>query len=432
MHVSSAEAARAIGQALEQTPVVDPHCHVRPHKPAADTLADIVLYHHVWIELVSAGMGQRAVTSTGLPHELGDPGMDPLERVRRCLPYLPEVRSTTAGLFLRWIMRDLYGLDDRLEERGLELAARTVAERGADPRWQDELIRERCGIERLVTVERGAPFAPLVAHGRELGLLSLESGKLEPRETLAALERTVERELRSAQDYREGIAHAVAGMDIAALRFAGLWLPASLDASCAREEDVTAVLAKARSGNPLSPAEHGGFSFFGVCAALEALRSTALRTVQVIVGAEALPPHRAITRWHPSFAGALARIAGRFEDFSFNVSTASDQYTQDLGILAKHVPNISVAGHWWHTFYPAYIKRAIETRIDMVPMNKICAFFSDAYHSEWVYPKLKMVKAVWAEVLAERCAKGWCDLDTALELVRKAFHDNPMRIYRLG
>jgi len=289
--------ARLIRQALDQTPVIDPHCHVRPNKPAADSLADVVLYHHVWIELVSAGTDQRAVTVTGMPHELEDPGIAPLERVRRSLPHLPEIRSTTIGLFLRWILRDLYGLEEELSEGNLERVARLVEERGRDPAWQEALIRERCRIERLVTVGRGDPCSPMVAQGRELGVLSLESGKLEPHEMLAALEAALGRELRSAQDYREGLARVVSGLDIRALRFLGMWLPPSLDPSCASEEEVTAVLGKARARAVLSPAEHGGFSFFGVCSTLEALRSTPLRTIQIIVGAEALPPHRAITRW---------------------------------------------------------------------------------------------------------------------------------------
>jgi hypothetical protein len=151
-----------------------------------------------------------------------------------------------------------------------------------------------------------------------------------------------------------------------------------------------------------------------------------------LTGAELLPPptvHRSLTHWGEGFPVALGRIAGQYEDFRFNVTTAADAYIQDVGILAKHVPNISVAGYWWHTLYPFYIRKSIETRLDMAPMNKIVMFFSDAYHSEWCYPKLKLVKQILEQVLVERVERGWYSLDLALEIIQKTFYDNPKAIY---
>jgi hypothetical protein len=126
----------------------------------------------------------------------------------------------------------------------------------------------------------------------------------------------------------------------------------------------------------------------------------------------------------------MARLANRFEDFHFSLSSASDAFTQDLGILAKHCPNISVAGYWWHTLYPFYVRKSLETRLDMVPMNKIIAYFSDAYHAEWCYPKLKLVKQVVLQILKERIERQWYSLETALQIVQKIFYENPKRIYQ--
>jgi len=112
-----------------------------------------------------------------------------------------------------------------------------------------------------------------------------------------------------------------------------------------------------------------------------------------------------------------------------NCSTASDLYTQDLGILAKHVPNISVAGYWWHVLYPHYIRKSLETRLDMVPANKIVGYFSDAYHAEWCYPKLKMVRKILGDVLLERVAQGLYTPRIAESLVEPILHGNAARIY---
>jgi hypothetical protein len=125
----------------------------------------------------------------------------------------------------------------------------------------------------------------------------------------------------------------------------------------------------------------------------------------------------------------LGRLAGAYPDFHFNCSAASDLHTHDLAILAKHVPNISVAGYWWHTLYPRTIRKSLELRLDIVPANKIIAFFSDAYHAEWCYPKLKLVKRLVGDVLLDRVADETYTPDLALSLVDDLFHGNAARIY---
>jgi hypothetical protein len=67
----------------------------------------------------------------------------------------------------------------------------------------------------------------------------------------------------------------------------------------------------------------------------------------------------------------------------------------------------------------------------MVPGNKIIAYFSDAYHAEWCYPKLRLVKEIVADVLSERVERGWYSLDLALDLVQRLFCDNAREIYGL-
>jgi len=418
-----------VRRALEEVRTFDPHCHLRLHKPSADNLAAILQYHHVWIELVSSGMGQDEVTASGLPQELSDPQIPPLERARRILPYLPRIANTTLGLFLRWILQDLYGIS-RLTEATLDEAAALVEARGRDPAWEEEVLRGRCGIEASISVEdRGISNNPRLLKARELYATNLVSGKLSPSQILAEWEQQSGHEIRTAQDYVTFVNGIVDTAGLSERRFVGLWILPYLSADPPDEDVITTILRKARARLPLAPQEIGGFATFGVSCLLEAVRKTPLRLIQVIVGAEVLPPHRSITQWDGAFVGSLARLVTRHEDFHFSLSSASDLYTQDVGILAKHLPNVSVAGYWWHTLYPFYLKKSLETRLDMIPLGKIVAYFSDAYHAEWCYPKLKMVKQIVGEIIEERMARGWYDLDTALRIIRDIFYENPKRIY---
>lgn len=422
-------AAAQIRNALEEVRTFDPHCHLRLRKPSADHLADILQYHHVWIELVSSGMGQCEVTLSGLPQELRDPQIPPLERARIILHYLPNIANTTLGLFLKWIFQDLYGIT-QLTEANLDEAAAVVEARGRDPAWGEEVLQTRCGIEASISVEGDAqPSSPRLHKAREIYATNLVSGKYGPSEILAQWEQQFGREIRTAHDYIALVEHVADPAMLAECRFVGLWILPYLSPQAPDETVITAMLRKVHDQHSLDPQEVGAFAAFGLNRLLEALRNTPIRLIQVIVGAEVLPPHRSITHWDGALPGALARLAGRFEDFHFSLSSASDAFTQDIGVLAKHLPNVSVAGYWWHTLYPFYLKKSLETRLDMVPLGKIVAYFSDAYHAEWCYPKLKMVKQVVGEIILERMARGWYDLDTALRIIRQIFYDNPKRIY---
>lgn len=421
----------ALRRSLDQVRVIDPHCHLRPQKPAADNLADIVLYHHVWIEMVSSGMPQHAVTEAGLPHELVEPGIPPLERVRRALPYLPPVASTVSGLLLRWLLQDLYGIE-ALTEANLEQAAALAQVYGHDPTWQERVLRERCHIETSITVEHvGQPYSPAMALGAEGLPINLKDGKRSPRQVVTALDEMLGSEVRTAEDYRELMANLITQAAAKGVKFLGAWPLPYLATEVPNDAEATRSLDKARERDHLTAAELGAFAAFGLEVAFQEMARTPIRAFQLIVGAEVLPPHRALTHWSPSFTGALARLAGAHEEVRLNLSSASDIFTQDLGILAKHFPNVSVAGYWWHTFYPHYIRKSLETRLDMVPGNKIIGYFSDAYHAEWCYPKLKLVKQIVEDVLTERVERGWYSLDLALQLIERLFYQNAREIYAL-
>lgn len=423
----------ALRRHIDETPVVDPHSHIRADHPQARTLADLVLYHHVWIELVSAGMPLTATSRAGLPHEVADPGMPPLDRVRAALPYLPHLRNTTLGYFLRVLLQDLYGVrDGELPgETGLDELAERVEAWAEQPGRAAHILQDRCHIRQILTVESSErePVGDFIGRGREGAPISLLSGKQTPREVLEGMERSLQTSLRTTDDYAEAMHRFGAARAQEPLHFTGVWVLPCMTYQPPKPGQIDGILARVRDGRMLGPFEAGLFCGFGLGHFLSGMRQGPLRTIQLIVGAEVLPPHRSLTQWSPEFPGALGRLAGDFEDFHFNCSTASDLFTQDLGILAKHVPNVSVAGYWWHTLYPHLIRKSLELRLDMVPANKIVAFFSDAYHAEWCYPKLKLVKRILGDVLLDRVNQGVYSEAIALSLVAPLLHDNAARIY---
>jgi hypothetical protein len=67
----------------------------------------------------------------------------------------------------------------------------------------------------------------------------------------------------------------------------------------------------------------------------------------------------------------------------------------------------------------------------MIPMNKICLYFSDAYTAEWCHPKLYLVKDILGHILIERVERGRYTLQTAQRIIEQGFYENPKRIYGL-
>jgi len=113
----------------------------------------------------------------------------------------------------------------------------------------------------------------------------------------------------------------------------------------------------------------------------------------------------------------------RFQCFLGNRHT-----NQSLCTLARELPNFSLAGYWWHNFFPDIIRQIISERLDMLPLNKQVGFFSDAYCLEWTYAKALLVRKQLARVLAERIEQNQFSFDEATAIARSILYESPQEI----
>jgi hypothetical protein len=68
--------------------------------------------------------------------------------------------------------------------------------------------------------------------------------------------------------------------------------------------------------------------------------------------------------------------------------------------------NLYPSGHWWYGNSPTDIARELRRRLDIVPLGKIIAYYSDAYHAEYILPKFRMYRYELASALAERMERS--------------------------
>jgi hypothetical protein len=151
---------------------------------------------------------------------------------------------------------------------------------------------------------------------------------------------------------------------------------------------------------------------------------------QFSFGAEPLPFETA-SRLSQRAIAQLAEIIGRHPGLRFQCLLASAHANQSLCTLCRELPNLSLAGFWWHNFFPSIIQRVLAERLDMLPLNRQVGFFSDAYCVEWVYGKSLLLRRMMAQVLAERVALGQFSLEQAVAIAAELLRNSTCALLRL-
>ena len=151
---------------------------------------------------------------------------------------------------------------------------------------------------------------------------------------------------------------------------------------------------------------------------------------QFSFAAEPLPFETA-SRVNQRTLAQVAEMIARHPRLRFQCFLASRHANQSLCTLARELPNFSLAGCWWHNFFPDAIREVLSERLDMLPVNKQIGFFSDAYCVEWTYAKAVLVRKQMARVLAEKITAGQYSRNDALALARAILFESPQTLLGL-
>jgi hypothetical protein len=118
-------------------------------------------------------------------------------------------------------------------------------------------------------------------------------------------------------------------------------------------------------------------------------------------------------------------MIGRHPGIRFQCFVASAHANQSLCTMCRELPNLSLAGYWWHNFFPSIIQRIMSERLDMLPVNKQVGFYSDAYCIEWTYGKAFLIRKQLAAVLAQKIEQGQYSFDDAISIARSIVFETP-------
>jgi hypothetical protein len=151
---------------------------------------------------------------------------------------------------------------------------------------------------------------------------------------------------------------------------------------------------------------------------------------QFSFGAEPLPFETG-SRLAQRTIAQVAEMIGRHPRLRFQCFLSSRHANQSLCTLSRELPNFSLAGYWWHNFFPDVIRQVMTERLDMLPVNKQVGFFSDAYCVEWTYAKALIVRKQMARVLVEKVEERQFKLEEALSIARSILYETPQTLLRM-
>ncbi len=427
--------------ALADVPILDAHTHLVGGKLAARGLHDILLYHMVVTDLYAAGCpsGGRLTQFPGWPSEA-----EAHARIIEALPYLRSIQNTSSSWGVRIILRDLYGWTDPIDETNWRKLDGMIRERADDRTWPRAVL-DRARIERTGTeiARRGqGEDDDRLQYALEWGFFTrCQWGEYDT--ALYELERcwgkspespapigggarpATERQIRSLKDVHDAIAHYVASIPYGQILSTATHLSTDIDYRDVSDADMAAAIGRrARAG----PAERDCYASYVNEVFLTALEKHANEIVfQFSFGAEPLPFETA-SRLSQRTIGQVATLIGRHPSLRFQCFLASRSANQAMCTMARELPNLSLAGYWWHNFFPDTIAQVIRERLEMLPANKQVGFFSDAYCAEWSYAKAVIVRKILARVLADRVEFGQLDDAMALEFARSILYDSPQTL----
>ena len=234
-----------------------------------------------------------------------------------------------------------------------------------------------------------------------------------------------DRTIHSLDDVHAAIQHYVEAIPYHQVVSTAMSLSSDIDYRVPTDDEMAAALKRRPQAGTAERDVYAAYIGEAFLSALEKHGDQIL--FQFSLGAEPLPFETG-SRVSQKTLAQLGEMIARHPRLRFQCFISSRHANQTLCTFCRELPNFSLAGFWWHNFFPAAIRHVMAERVDMVPVNKQVGFFSDAYVVEWSYAKTIIVRKQMAQVLAEKVAQGQYTLAKALQVAREILYETPQSL----
>ena len=392
---------------LWQLPKIDVHCHMRPGQLTTAEPQELIFYHFLWREYLGAG-AKKEDFKGNLADDL-----------KVLSPLWERVRHTSAVWCLRQMAKDLYGLDGELAEIVPLLAERTKAQPLA---WEE--VRAKLNLEAAYAC---APFW-------EAEKLTAKEGFVKPlleRLQFSSIYLPYLKRLfcgSTLKESREQLVQFVREHANRGVRHFAGFIGNDFTYTLASQLELEALYRK----QLLTPEEANVLVTYYLNAFLEAV-GEAGGVAQFYLGAKwnrpGMEKGESYSIVNHDLVPSLVNLFRRQPDAKISVMNATAALGQELTIMARMLPNVSLAGFWWHAFNPPYVRQQIEERLSLLPLNKWVLLTTDSYNLQWCYGKIALALRCLAQVLAAKITDGELTRKEALQIGEWVLYKAPAEIY---
>ncbi len=414
--------------AVDSIRMIDTHEHLISEKGRLTMTTDFFYLFKGYIkyDLVSAGMDEETVDFVYNPE-------NPLEeRWSKFYPYWLKTKNTANAQYVLIAVKDLYGIDDINED-----TYKTINEKVLESNhegWYNYVLKEKSGIDISILdpLDRFSSIDPVIREEFFVSVKRFDNfvrfGKrfLEGKEkqldikinSLNALLNVLDSEFQNAIKNNKivGIKSGLAYGRI--LYYADVPFP----------EAEKLFNKKINTEQKLSPDESKKLQDFMMHQVIGNAEKYDL-PVQIHTGILA-----GNNRQNPisnTNSTNLYNIFLKFPKVKFVIFHGSYPYMAELGVLAKHFPNVYIDMCWMYIISPEASRQYLMEWLLTVPSNKIMAFGGDFGMVEGVYGHSVLARKIVAEVLSEMVMKEYLLESDAVLIANRILRKNALELYKL-
>lgn len=406
--------------AMESMQTVDCHSHTtRPgeyYAAGPRSLFNFTSYFDRTMESVTGG--QTAKLYEGCASDE--------ERWKRLKQVLAKARNVSYWRHHVVTYQALFDLsDDDLSDDNWRALNDRIVERTSGADWYRHVTDDVC---KLRTQVRNIPWFEDWEPEYFTGVLRMEGAlQLHERETRERLEERVDRsitDLASCKEALVALAEEYRARGIVGIKLAHAY-QRTLDSQRVSAVTAASIFDRALRGEKLRPGQvkrlqdHIIFFLAGICA------ETGL-VFDIHTGVQ--------TNWGrvpESDPLLLLPLIHAHRSARFNLYHGGYPYSREIGMLAKHCPNVWLNAAWMYLVTMEGTRQSLSEWIDLVPGYRILGFGSDVGWPELIYGHLLMARSCIADVLATKVRRDFLSRSAALDLARMMMHGNAVELLDL-